>query len=130
MKRISCVLLACAVAMGLSGTSAAAAESFDTEVVFGAVSEAEEGAVAVGLLLSDKKRCLADRLVAVTVPGGTKKVYDTDTSSKNGAWGFYIRAFGPPPDGTVPVVSAKKKVLKDGTVCKGAQELFGPPPRA
>ena len=34
MKRISCVLLACAFAMGLSATSAAAAERFETEIVF------------------------------------------------------------------------------------------------
>jgi hypothetical protein len=49
-------------------------------------------------------------------------VYDTDTSSGNGAWGLFAQDKA--PGDTTPVIVVNKKVLKNGTVCKGAKLPF------
>ncbi len=111
--------------MGLSATSAAAAERFETEIVVVDGSGGPEGFVVFGVLFSDKEKCVANRQMSlVAAPnaaprGTTDLVYDTDRSSGHGAWAFYAQ--GKAPSDTTPVVVVNKKVLSNGTVCKGAK---------
>ncbi len=109
----------------MSGTSAAAAERFETEIVIVTGEGGPEGFVVLGVLFSDKEKCVANRQMSLVAEpnaaprGTTDFVYDTARSSGNGAWAFYAQDKA--PGDTTPVIVVNKKVLKNGTVCKGAK---------
>ena len=51
--------------------------------------------------------------------GTTDFAYDTDRSSGNGDWAFFGQDKA--PEGISPFIGVEKRVLKNGTVCKGAK---------
>jgi hypothetical protein len=121
MKRISLALVACAVSLAASVAPASAAGSAETTITLIDAGPSPDGFVLVGVLESETRKCVAKRKMTLQIPplSGDPLILDSDTSSGNGAWSFQV--FGKPPKAT-PEITVKKKVLKNGTVCKGAKE--------
>jgi hypothetical protein len=121
MKRISLALAGCALAVAISSTGAAAAAKYQTDVtVLGGGPSPTGGFIAFGVLESEHAKCVGGRKLSYLIPPPSKRrggaeMIDSDRSSTNGAWAFEEQGS---PTGQEHIV-VQKKVLKDGSVCKG-----------
>lgn len=123
MRRLFVGTIACGLTMGAFGVSSAAApQSYETNINQTIATNTETGYVVGGTLDSEKKKCRSNREMSLIQTQGTKRrapgdVLDTGTSSDNGAWLLQVEVK------TFDVKEkVEKKTLNNGDVCKGASQ--------
>jgi hypothetical protein len=123
MRKFAIAIAACAFVAGVVGTtSAAAPQSYDTQLYIIDAGTGPNGVIIFGALDSEKKKCWSDRDMQVFSKASKAKrrgtlVLDEMTSSDNGAWAASLdqKAIN-------MKVKVFSKTLGNGDVCKGATE--------
>ena len=100
MKRFILVVVAAVAALFLAvGVAAAAAPTFSTTITFDAFTGPDDNATFDGRIDSPNIPCLANRTVKAykDTGAGAFELFDTDQTSRNGAWAVRGNVTGEPP---------------------------------
>jgi len=118
-KTIAAATLIVALAAAIVVPTAAARESFDTELTVLDGATVNDDFLIHGYLASDKNKCVGNRKMQMLVdPGGGYVVRDTGRSSKSGAWAVW----GEDDDATAIRVKVLRKRLGNGDICRAQAE--------
>jgi hypothetical protein len=120
MRKFAIAIAACALVAGVVGTtSAAAPQSYDTQIDIIDGAKTPTGFALFGILESEKKKCRSERSMEIFYKVSKAKhradtvVVDETTSSGNGAWAFQVE------QKTLDLkVKAVSKTLANGDLCK------------